>query len=377
MKKRLVIWMAIAGSVWVVLYCDETGSAAAQAKSEDRPLKFETAGPESNQAAITFEKLVHDFGQVPPHSTHTCEFRFTNTGSGVLKIGRIKSSCGCTVPKLDKVEYACGESGTIEVTYSAGTRAGAVSRHVYVNSNDKKNPEVELTIKATIVLKVEYEPQSFRLSLKNENAGLKPITLRSIDEQKFSIKSFKATSDSITAVFDPTVEADRFVLQPKVDIEKLKTVSYGSIDIELTHPDSRKVNIWFNVQKRFTISPCTISLYESKPGQPIKRRVWIINNFGEDFEVESASSRSGHIKVLNKEKVKKASRGTRYTFDVEITPPAGQGRPRFTDELTVVTRDGEQLKVGCKGYYGKRFRKASSATERPPARPQKPSSRQK
>ncbi len=379
MKKRLMIWMAVAGSVWLTHFCGERQVGAAEAKEQTVPskVKTETVGAEPNEPVIMFEQQVHDFGQVPPHSKHTCGFRFTNTGSGVLKIGKIKSTCGCTVPRLDKVEYAPGESGTIKVTYSTGSRAGAVSKHVYVNSNDKKNHRVKLTIKATIALKVEYQPQSFRLSLKKENAGLKPITLRSTDKQKFSVKSFKATSDCITAVFDPTAEADSFVLQPKGDVEKLKTISYGSIDFELTHPDCKKVSIRFNVQKRFTISPHRISLYDVKAGQATKRKLLIVNNFGEDFEIDSTLSKSGYMKVLNQEKIKTSSGQTRYKFDIEITPPAEQGKPRFTDELTMVTKDGEKLKIDCRGYYAKVGKKTSKTTTKTLPRAKKPTDRKK
>ena len=33
-------------------------------------------------AIITFEKTVHDFGQVSPGSKNVCEFKFKNTGTG-------------------------------------------------------------------------------------------------------------------------------------------------------------------------------------------------------------------------------------------------------------------------------------------------------
>ncbi|MDH4241829.1 MAG: DUF1573 domain-containing protein [Phycisphaerae bacterium] len=51
---------------------------------------------------------------------NTCEFRFTNTGRGQLKIGNISRTCGCTVFHLDKNEYAPSETGTIKVIYTAG-----------------------------------------------------------------------------------------------------------------------------------------------------------------------------------------------------------------------------------------------------------------
>jgi hypothetical protein len=55
---------------------------------------------------ISFEKTVCDLGDVGPGTKNECEFRFTNTGRGLLKIGKISRTCGCTVFQLDKKEYA-------------------------------------------------------------------------------------------------------------------------------------------------------------------------------------------------------------------------------------------------------------------------------
>jgi hypothetical protein len=46
---------------------------------------------------ISFEKTVCDLGEVGQDTKNTCEFRFTNTGQGLLKIGNIKRTCGYTV----------------------------------------------------------------------------------------------------------------------------------------------------------------------------------------------------------------------------------------------------------------------------------------
>jgi len=46
---------------------------------------------------ISFEKTVFDLGDVGQGTKNSCEFRFTNTGRGLLKIGKISRTCGCTV----------------------------------------------------------------------------------------------------------------------------------------------------------------------------------------------------------------------------------------------------------------------------------------
>jgi hypothetical protein len=60
---------------------------------------------------VSFEKVVCDLGNVGQGTKNTCEFRFTNTVRGLLKIGKISRTCGCTVFKFDKKEYPPSETG--------------------------------------------------------------------------------------------------------------------------------------------------------------------------------------------------------------------------------------------------------------------------
>jgi len=219
-----------------------------------------------------------------------------------------------------------------------------------VNSNDKARPSVTLTVKARIVPKVSYQPEKLNLSLKDENAGCPEITLTSLDNQPFAIRQFKSTANSITAEFDASVKKAKFVLQPKVDVEILRRALNGSISISLTHPECRTVTIPFNTRPRFKITPLSIYILHAEPGKPTKRKVWIFNNYGEDFEIESASPQKGIIKVLSQEKVRSG-----YQFELEITPPAVEGKKTiFKDVLFVNIKGGGKLQISCRGFYDSR-----------------------
>lgn len=316
------------------------------------PVKTKTV-LEANEPGpkITFEKVVHDFGEVGPGTKKVCEFKFTNTGDGLLKIGRVKACCGC-VARLhrNKKEYAPGESGALEIECRWSQRAGVMRRHLYVYSNDKARPSVTLTVKAKIVPKVSYQPERMNLLLKDENAGCPKITLTSLDNQPFAIKQFKSTANSITVDFNPSVKKTKFVLEAKVDMERLRRGLNGSISISLTHPECRTVTIPFNTRPRFKITPLSIIVLHAEPQKPTKRKIWILNNYGEDFEIESASSQKGIIKVLSQEKIRSG-----YQFEVEITPPAVEGKKRFfTDVFFVNIKGGERLRISCRGFYSSR-----------------------
>ena len=312
--------------------------------------KTRTTEPKAKKKGpkITFEKLIQDFGGVGSQTRHTCQFKFTNTGDSLLRIKRIRHSCtGCTVAELSKKKYAPGESGTLKVTYRAGTRRGSEKKYVYIDSNDKTKPKVTLTIKAKIVPKVAHEPKELKLLLNKENAGCPKITLRSLDNKPFAITQFKSSADCITADYNPSVKKTKFVLEPKVDIEKLEKGLNGHINISLTHPACRRVTIRFETLPKFAIDPPLITILGCEPQKPVTRDVWILNNYGEDFEIESVSSKEGIIRVLSRERI-----DSRYKFILEITPPIAKDKMRFfTDVLFVNIDGGEKLEVSCAGFY--------------------------
>ena len=91
---------------------------------------------------ISFSSTVCDLGEIGSGSRHTCEFKFTNSGSGRLEVTSVKSTCGCTVMDLPSGEYEPNECGTIKATYTASRAAGTIRKHIYVSSNDKTNSAV-------------------------------------------------------------------------------------------------------------------------------------------------------------------------------------------------------------------------------------------
>ncbi len=85
-------------------------------------------------AEMTFQKEVHDYGDIKQGANGDCEFKFTNTGSAPLIITDAKGSCGCTVPEWPKTPIKPGESDVIKVHYDT-KRIGPISKTVTVTAN--------------------------------------------------------------------------------------------------------------------------------------------------------------------------------------------------------------------------------------------------
>lgn len=114
-----------------------------------------TPEEESYLTDISFDKLLHDFGDVVQQDEKlTCTFEFTNTGKNPLVISSAKSSCGCMYAVPPREPIYPGEKGKIEVYFSIKGKSNRQTKTITVNANTKPS-NTRLTIKANIVLAQE------------------------------------------------------------------------------------------------------------------------------------------------------------------------------------------------------------------------------
>lgn len=311
--------------------------------------------------SLEFENLVHDFGKIGPNVYVDCEYKFTNTGKGALTFTKKpKAGCGCTVPRLAKMEYAAGESGVVKVKFHSNANPGTVKKYITIFSNDPDDPSLDLTLTAKVELAIVATPQSFNLSLKRENAGMEPIIITSKDGKPFSIKSFTSTDNIITAEIDKTAKATEYTINPTVDLAKLKGRPNGNISISLDHPNTNQVVLRFTTPPLFKVSSPQIFLIDPKANKPVKREILVISNYGEQVEIESIESSKNCMKVLSQEK-----KGNGVNLTIEVTPtPQGKNARIFYDSLKITLKGGETLRINATGTYraNKRLKKPTVKT---------------
>ena len=68
------------------------------------------AAPVVLHAELKFEQRVIEDTITPGAKSYPFEFSFTNEGDTAMEISEIKTTCGCTTAKLEKMTYAPGES---------------------------------------------------------------------------------------------------------------------------------------------------------------------------------------------------------------------------------------------------------------------------
>ncbi|ALJ01600.1 DUF1573 domain-containing protein [Rufibacter tibetensis] len=111
-----------------------------------------TQGMVFAQGVLTFEKDMHDFGNVTEGVQAIYEFKFKNTGNQPVIISHVQASCGCTTPEWPKEAILPGKTGVVKAGYNSAGRPGAFNKTLTVTSNG--NPDnLSLFIKGTVIQK--------------------------------------------------------------------------------------------------------------------------------------------------------------------------------------------------------------------------------
>ena len=144
MKK--LTWISVCAMLMSLYGCNENASKKVdQVKATDNAAKTTT-----ETAAMSFDKTIHDFGNIKEGETVQTAFTFTNTGKTDLIIVDARGSCGCTVPKYPKnIPIAPGASGEILVSFDSSNKPNMQQKTVTISANTVSGRET-LRIKSMV-----------------------------------------------------------------------------------------------------------------------------------------------------------------------------------------------------------------------------------
>ena len=147
-------------------------------------LMIMVTGLVSAQAAIKFQSLTADFGEIDSGKVVDLKFEFENAGNEILEIKNIQSTCGCAVAHLEKKSYNPGEKGTIPIKFYSRGYQGRVIKAITVASNDPGKPYVQLRLMGNVIMK-----NFARIEVSPNRMQFEEIPLGTGSEQRFVIRN--------------------------------------------------------------------------------------------------------------------------------------------------------------------------------------------
>ena len=126
----------------------------------------------SQNAKATVSETSSDWGDIPMLKGNVTKvFTIENTGTDILKLFNVKTSCHCTKARVSINsnespdfgmnglsswigEIAPGKKATLSVifdpAYHGPNGVGPINRYVSVETNDKSNPKITFTVTGTV-----------------------------------------------------------------------------------------------------------------------------------------------------------------------------------------------------------------------------------
>jgi hypothetical protein len=146
------------------------------------------------------EAPLFNFGKVAEGSKTEHTFRFQNTGDTPLIISKVRSSCGCTAALLSAEKLAPGEWGELKTTFNSKGFQGAVTKTVYVYSNDPDQQKALFRLQGNVQKELLVTPRRLQFSAGKDKAPFTAtINLRNDGTTQLFLSDLKTTSKELQA----------------------------------------------------------------------------------------------------------------------------------------------------------------------------------
>lgn len=135
--------------IFVVVSLLITWSCKKEVSAEENLMLNLQKNADAPKTKVTFDKMVHDFGEIKQGEVVSTTFNIKNIGDNDLYVIEAHGSCGCTVPEVTKEAIEPGESAPIQVKFDSNGKSGEVTKSVMITCNTAKIVET-INIKASI-----------------------------------------------------------------------------------------------------------------------------------------------------------------------------------------------------------------------------------
>lgn len=135
-------------------------SSADDRPTDDRPLAQPPSGTgqasdaqesKKNGGRVSVTPSSFDFGKVDEGAVVSHTFLVENTGNSLLRLYEATATCGCTTPRLGKKTLKPGESTELNVSIDTSMKKSAITKTVFISSNDPVNPMLPVPMNMFVV----------------------------------------------------------------------------------------------------------------------------------------------------------------------------------------------------------------------------------
>jgi hypothetical protein len=167
---------------------------------------------------LEVQEKSQDGGVVEEGTVVKYRFVIVNRGQADLQVPQVKTSCGCSVARWEKV-IKPGQEGAIEAEMHTEFFRGPVSKYLTVFSNDPERPQVQLGITARVTPLVEIKPATVAMVSVDDQPVTHEFTIERNGSQPMQILQVTNTASYLKSEVTPLPGEGRYRLKVTVSPE--------------------------------------------------------------------------------------------------------------------------------------------------------------
>ena len=237
-----------------------------------------TAGAQQ-WASKMFPVTEHDFGTVARGAKTEFRFEFKNIYKEGIHVSGVRTSCGCTSPRIENDTLATYQTSAIVAKFNTDRFLGNRSATLTVTIDKPYFAEVRLRVKGNIRGDIVMEPGSVNFDTVSEGvAAERTIRVKYAGHSDWKIRDVRSANPHFEAeIQGMRREGGQTVCDLLIRLKDDAPAGYINDQVVLVTNDQNggeiPVSIEGRIQSEFSISPKTLFLGDLQPGQEVTKKL--------------------------------------------------------------------------------------------------------
>lgn len=235
-----------------------------------------------------FTENSHDFGTVPRGAKTEFRFKITNKYEENVHIAHVRSSCGCTIPRIEKSDLKTYEEGAIACEFNTRSFIGAKAAVVTVVFDKPFYGEMQLMVKGNIRSDIVTEPGEIQFGeIQRGTEKLTSVQITYAGKNRWEITDVRSANQNLGVKLEPiTSSSGRVEYSMQVRLKDTAPAGDFSDQIVLVTNDENYNLVTVPVRGNIVtplVMPVSIELGTVQLGSSVQQRMIIKSN--SPFEV--------------------------------------------------------------------------------------------
>ncbi len=220
-----------------------------------------------------FESTSHDFGTVARGAKTIYRFKIRNPFEETAHIASVRSSCGCTSPKIINPTLKTFEEGEILVEFNTRAFTGQNGATVTVTIDQPYPAEVQLRVRGYVRSDVVFHPGSVRFGSVDEGTPAeKVISVNYAGRDDWKVLDIRSANPYLEVeIKEASRDSHRVAYKLVVRLKEDAPAGYFKSQLVLVTDDQRLTRVPLDVEghvvSEITVSPQSVVLGDVRVGE--------------------------------------------------------------------------------------------------------------